>query len=58
VLAATAQVPSKTLDRMGFVGELSLRGELIAHPAILSGTIAAAGGARCHGGAGVEDLNL
>jgi magnesium chelatase family protein len=42
VLAATAQVPARGIARFAFVGELSLKGELMPTPGILSGAIAAA----------------
>jgi magnesium chelatase family protein len=42
VLAATAQVPSTLLDRYAFAGELSLKGDLVPTPGILSVAIAAA----------------
>jgi magnesium chelatase family protein len=42
VLSATAQVPATSLPRFAFVGELSLKGELMPTPGILSGAIAAA----------------
>lgn len=42
VLAATAQVPTSNLLRYAFSGELSLRGELLPTPGILSVSIAAA----------------
>jgi magnesium chelatase family protein len=42
VLSATAQVPAISLSRLAFVGELSLKGELMPTPGILSGAIAAA----------------
>ena len=41
VLAATAQVPAASLDRYAFSGELSLKGELMPTPGILSVAIAA-----------------
>ena len=42
VLAATAQVPSTALGRYAFAAELSLKGDLVATPGILSVAIAAA----------------
>ncbi|HEY7400290.1 MAG TPA: YifB family Mg chelatase-like AAA ATPase [Actinomycetota bacterium] len=42
VLAATAQVPSKLLPRYAFAGELSLKGDLVSTPGVLSVAIAAA----------------
>ena len=42
VLAATAQVPSTLLTRFALAGELSLKGELMPTPGILSVAIAAA----------------
>jgi len=42
VLAATAQVPSKAVVGFAFAGELSLKGELLPTPGILSVAIAAA----------------
>ena len=42
VLAATAQVPATALRDVAFVGELSLRGEVLATPSVLSVAIAAA----------------
>ncbi|MGH2539187.1 MAG: YifB family Mg chelatase-like AAA ATPase [Actinomycetota bacterium] len=42
VLAATAQVPSTLLGRFALAGELSLKGELMPTPGILSVAIAAA----------------
>ena len=42
VLAATAQVPSTLSDRFALAGELSLKGELMPTPGILSVAIAAA----------------
>ena len=42
VLVATAQVPATSLTRLAFVGELSLKGELLPTPGVLSGAIAAA----------------
>jgi len=41
VLAASAQVPSPPLARYAFAGELSLRGDLVATPGVLSVAIAA-----------------
>jgi magnesium chelatase family protein len=41
VLAASAQVPKPPLARYAFVGELSLRGDLVATPGVLSVAIAA-----------------
>jgi magnesium chelatase family protein len=41
VLAASSQVPSPPLERYAFVGELSLRGELIQTPGILPAAVAA-----------------
>ena len=48
VLAATAQVPTTELGRFALAGELSLKGELMPTPGILSVAIAAAR-ARLHG---------
>ena len=42
VLAATAQVPAKALDGLAFAGELSLKGDLLPTPGILSVAIASA----------------
>jgi magnesium chelatase family protein len=42
VLAATAQVPAKSLEGLAMAGELSLKGELLPTPGILSVAIAAA----------------
>ncbi len=42
VLAATAQVLGSVLDRYAFAGELSLKGDLVPTPGILSVAIAAA----------------
>ena len=42
VLAATAQVPTAKLGRFALAGELSLKGELMPTPGILSVAIAAA----------------
>jgi magnesium chelatase family protein len=42
VLAATAQVPARTLVGLAFSGELSLRGEVLPTPGIISVAIAAA----------------
>jgi magnesium chelatase family protein len=42
VLAATAQIPSRAVDGWALAGELSLRGELLPTPGILSVAIAAA----------------
>ena len=42
VLAATSQVPAKALDGWALAGELSLKGELLPTPGILSVAIAAA----------------
>ncbi|MEA2580715.1 MAG: magnesium chelatase family protein [Actinomycetota bacterium] len=42
VLGATTQVPSRTLANVAFSGELSLKGELLPTPGILSVAIAAA----------------
>jgi magnesium chelatase family protein len=42
VLAATSQVPSKVLHRYAFTGELSLKGDLVHTPGVLSVAIAAA----------------
>jgi magnesium chelatase family protein len=42
VLAATAQVPGGELERFAFSGELSLKGELMPTPGVLSVAIAAA----------------
>ncbi|HEX6130736.1 MAG TPA: YifB family Mg chelatase-like AAA ATPase, partial [Actinomycetota bacterium] len=42
VLVATAQVRADRVDRLAFAGELSLKGELVATPGILSVAIAAA----------------
>jgi magnesium chelatase family protein len=42
VLAATAQVPNAMLERFAFSGELSLKGELMPTPGVLSVAIAAA----------------
>jgi magnesium chelatase family protein len=42
VLAATAQIPSTVLHRYAFAGELSLKGDLVPTPGILSVAIAAA----------------
>jgi len=44
VLAASAQVPAASLARVVFAGELSLKGELMATPGVLSVAIAAAAG--------------
>src|SRR5215217_2751772 len=41
VLAASAQVPKALLSRYAFVGEVSLRGDLVATPGVLSIAIAA-----------------
>jgi magnesium chelatase family protein len=41
VLAASAQVPRPPLTRYAFVGEVSLRGDLVATPGVLSVAIAA-----------------
>jgi magnesium chelatase family protein len=40
VLAASAQVPKPSLTRCAFVGEVSLRGDLVATPGVLSVAIA------------------
>jgi len=42
VLAATGQVPAKAVGGLAFAGELSLKGELLPTPGILSVAIAAA----------------
>jgi magnesium chelatase family protein len=42
IVAATAQVPAAALRDVAFVGELSLRGEVLATPGVLSVAIAAA----------------
>jgi magnesium chelatase family protein len=42
VLAATAQVPARALEGLAFAGELSLKGDLVRTPGILSVAIAAA----------------
>ena len=42
VLGATAQVPARSLADVVFTGELSLKGELLATPGVLSVAIAAA----------------
>jgi magnesium chelatase family protein len=42
ILAATAQVPAEALRGVAFVGELSLKGEVLATPGVLSVAIAAA----------------
>ena len=42
VLGATAQVPARSLTGIVFTGELSLKGELLATPGVLSVAIAAA----------------
>jgi magnesium chelatase family protein len=42
VLAATKQVPAKLLHRYAFAGELSLKGDLVSTPGVLSVAIAAA----------------
>ena len=42
VLAATAQVPARALDGVVFFGEVSLRGEFVPTPGVLSAAIAAA----------------
>ncbi|HEY6566445.1 MAG TPA: magnesium chelatase domain-containing protein, partial [Actinomycetota bacterium] len=42
VLAATSQVPTTSLERFVFSGELSLKGELMPTPGVLSVAIAAA----------------
>jgi magnesium chelatase family protein len=44
VLAATAQVPARTLSAVACFGELSLRGELLPTPGALSAAMAAAEG--------------
>jgi len=49
VLAASAQVPSRRLDRFAFSGELSLRGALMPTPGILAAAMAA-------GKAGLEGI--
>jgi magnesium chelatase family protein len=49
VLAATRQIPVASLDRFAFAGEISLKGELMPTPGILTVAIAAAR----HGLAGV-----
>jgi magnesium chelatase family protein len=41
VLAASAQLPTGTLGRYAFAGELSLKGELVATPGVLSVAMAA-----------------
>jgi magnesium chelatase family protein len=43
VLAASAQVPRPPLARFAFVGEVSLRGDLVATPGVLSVAIATRG---------------
>jgi magnesium chelatase family protein len=42
VLAASAQVPAASLQRVAFAGELSLKGELMTTPGVLSVAIATA----------------
>jgi magnesium chelatase family protein len=42
VLAATAQIPARSVEGYAFAGELSLKGELLPTPGILSVAIAAA----------------
>src|SRR4051812_42161073 len=42
VLAATSQVPAPAITGWAFAGELSLKGELVATPGVLSAAIAAA----------------
>lgn len=42
VLAASAQIPPRRLDDYAFVGELSLKGELISTPGVLAAAMAAA----------------
>jgi magnesium chelatase family protein len=42
VLAATAQVPARAVAGWAFAGELSLKGEIVATPGVLSVAIAAA----------------
>jgi magnesium chelatase family protein len=42
VLVATSQVPARAIDDVVFTGELSLKGELVATPGVLSVAIAAA----------------
>jgi len=42
VLAATAQVPARAVAGLAFAGELSLKGEVVATPGVLSVAIAAA----------------
>ncbi|MBI2237033.1 MAG: YifB family Mg chelatase-like AAA ATPase [Actinobacteria bacterium] len=42
VLAASAQVPGRRIERFAFVGELSLRGSLVPTPGVLSAAMAAA----------------
>ncbi len=42
VLAATAQVPARAVAGLAFAGELSLKGEIVATPGVLSVAIAAA----------------
>ncbi|HSL11530.1 MAG TPA: YifB family Mg chelatase-like AAA ATPase [Actinomycetota bacterium] len=42
VLVATSQVPARAVDDVVFTGELSLKGELVATPGVLSVAIAAA----------------
>jgi magnesium chelatase family protein len=55
VLVATAQVEASAVDGLTFVGELSLKGELVPTPGVLSVAIAAArGGVR---GVVVPDAN-
>jgi magnesium chelatase family protein len=44
VLAASRQVPSALLPRYAFVGELSLKGELVRTPGVLAAAVAAAKG--------------
>src|SRR5207249_8541704 len=44
VLAASAQIPTTKLLRLAFAGELSLKGELVGTPGILSVAMAAASG--------------
>src|SRR5712691_1108714 len=43
VLAASRQVPARLLPEYAFAGELSLKGELVRTPGILSAAVAAAG---------------
>jgi magnesium chelatase family protein len=42
VLAATAQVPTRAVAGLAFAGELSLKGEIVSTPGVLSVAIAAA----------------